>query len=80
MSFGCQLKLCRKAESERFHGLIQIDVLLVRFKAARAAGIGDDDRNANDWAAFEARLATEHLVLQVFARMPHGMGCWPAPR
>src|SRR5262245_14819074 len=32
------------------------------FNAARAAGIGEDvDRNANDWAAFEARLATEHL-------------------
>src|SRR5262245_36132852 len=28
MSFDCQLKLCRKAEPERFLGLMQIDVLL----------------------------------------------------
>jgi hypothetical protein len=80
MSFGCQLKLCRKAESERFLGQSRSMFYSYEFKAARAAGIGDVDRNANDWAAFEARLATEHLVLQVFARMPHGMGCWPAPR
>jgi hypothetical protein len=30
------------------------------FKAASAAGVAEDvDRNANDWATFEARLATE---------------------
>src|SRR4030095_13158976 len=32
------------------------------FKAAGAAGVGEDvESNANDWAVFEARLATEHL-------------------
>jgi hypothetical protein len=36
MSFDCQLKLFRKAESERFLGLIQIDVLLVRIQSGKS--------------------------------------------
>jgi hypothetical protein len=81
MSFDCQLKLCRKAESERFLGQSRSMFYSYEFKAARAVGVGEDvDRNANDWAVFEARSIRNTSVLQVFARMPHGMGCWPAPR
>ena len=54
MSFGCQLKLCRKAESERFLGLIQINVLLVRIQSGKSGRVGENvDRNANDWTVFE---------------------------
>jgi hypothetical protein len=68
MSFDCQLKLCRKAESERFLGQSRSMFYSYEFKAARAAGVGEDvDRNANDWAAFEARHATEKpsVVIEV---------------
>ena len=60
MSFSCQLTLCREAESEGFLGFVEIDVCSYEFKAESAAGVAEDvDRNANNWATFEARSATE---------------------
>jgi hypothetical protein len=66
MSFGCQLRLCREAESERFLGLVEIDVLLYEFKAASAAGVAKDvDRNANDWATTEVRRVATWLIYAI---------------
>ena len=60
MSFDCQLTLCRKADSERFPGLVEIAVLLVRIRSSKRGRLAEVvDRNANDWATFEAHLATE---------------------
>jgi hypothetical protein len=60
MSFGCQLTLCRKAESERFLGLVEIDVLLVRIQSSKRGRLAEGvDRDTNDWATFEAHLDTE---------------------
>jgi hypothetical protein len=63
MSFGCQLSLCGYAGKRNLKGSLDASRSMFcsyELKAASAAGIAEDvDRNANDWAAFEARPATE---------------------
>lgn len=60
MSFSCQLTLCREAESEGFLGSSRSTFCSYEFKAESTAGVTEDvDRNANNWATFEARSATE---------------------
>jgi hypothetical protein len=62
MSFGCQLTLCRKADLKGSLDSSRSMSCSHEFKAASAAGVAEDvDRNANDWATFEARLAAEKL-------------------
>ena len=62
MSFGCQLKLCRKSESESSSTHPDRMFCWHEFKAARAAGVGEDVRSQrNDWAVFRGPPRFEHF-------------------
>src|SRR5215813_8359902 len=60
MSFGCQLMLCRKAESG---GCLDTSrsMLLIRFK-----GLMDEVDRANDWVTFEVPSSRKSLGISLW--------------
>jgi len=60
MRFSCQLTLCRELNLKGSLDSSRSTFCSYEFKAESAAGVAEDvDRNANNWATFEARSATE---------------------